>query len=662
MIPRPGFAIRRVLGFWPRAHDGGCIIGLRQRSLSANHDGALGLRARPSPSAHCFAIIPRPLNHLRRALARTGTTMKTSHSRWLIVTAALLLCLRPHVAAQRTIDEFFRQFSEEWVHASPNLAVSTRYFTGDEQDRLDRQLTSFTREFRAQRVELAKKGLAELKRFDQRQMTESQRISAKVLAWQLQNGIDNEEYRDFRFPLEQVNGTNVTLVNALTVQQPIRNFRDAENYVARLGQVGERMRESIADAERLAANRLLPPRFIVSSTIRQMEQFVSTPAAQNPYVTALSAKAVAANLAEEELKKVRAEAIRVIESDVYPAWRSAIAFLNTLLPRTTDDPGLSRVKGGDRAYRHFLRTMTTTDLSPDQVHQIGLREVNRIQEEMEKVFSKLGRTSGTLNERLAHVKKEGAYPNTADGRKKIMDDIAGFIRDAQQRATELFVRVPKESVVAEPYPAFQEASASGSYFPPPSDGSRPGIFRIPLRDEYFRRDRLRTLIYHETIPGHHFQIALEVENSELPRFRQSRVFGIISALNEGWGLYAERLAVEAGWYGDDLVGRLGQLDAELFRAKRLVVDTGLHTKRWTRQQAIDYGIEAAEVDRYVVNPGQACAYMIGQLKILELRDKARKALGHRYTDRAFHDVVLSTGTVPLVVLEEQVDRYIKAAN
>ncbi len=171
---------------------------------------------------------------------------------------------------------------------------------------------------------------------------------------------------------------------------------------------------------------------------------------------------------------------------------------------------------------------------------------------------------------------------------------------------------------------------------------------------------LRTLVNHETVPGHHFQGALEVENDAVPRFRQIRAFGLIPALGEGWALYAERLASENGWYDGDIEGRLGQLDAALFRARRLVVDTGLHVKGWTRQQAIDYGIEASEVERYVVNPGQACAYMIGQLKLVELREKMRAALGARFDPKVYHDLVLSTGTVPLTLLEQVVDRFIAA--
>jgi uncharacterized protein (DUF885 family) len=193
---------------------------------------------------------------------------------------------------------------------------------------------------------------------------------------------------------------------------------------------------------------------------------------------------------------------------------------------------------------------------------------------------------------------------------------------------------------------------------PARDGSRPGIFQIPLRPSYLTRFGTRTLVYHETVPGHHFQLALELENDANPRFRQIRAFGGISAVSEGWALYAERLAAENGWYDGDPEGLLGQMNDALFRARRLVVDTGLHAKGWTRQQAIDYGIEASEVERYVVLPGQATSYMVGQLKLVELRDKARAALGERFNAKAFHNAVLSMGTAPLTMIEEQTDRYI----
>ncbi len=242
-----------------------------------------------------------------------------------------------------------------------------------------------------------------------------------------------------------------------------------------------------------------------------------------------------------------------------------------------------------------------------------------------------------------------------------MADVEQILRDAERRAALQFDTRPKAPIVAQPYPRFREANAAASYSAPAPDGSRPGTFQIPLRPERMTKYTLRTLVYHETVPGHHFQIALEMENPALPRFRRLRAFGGISALSEGWGLYAERLAAESGWYENDLEGQLGQLDMELFRARRLVVDTGIHAKHWTRQQAIDYGIEASEVERYVVNPGQACSYMMGELKILELRDKAKKTLGDKFSIKDFHNAVLSAGTVPLDLLERRVDAYLREA-
>jgi len=241
-----------------------------------------------------------------------------------------------------------------------------------------------------------------------------------------------------------------------------------------------------------------------------------------------------------------------------------------------------------------------------------------------------------------------------------MRDINDIIVDARRRAALLFDKTPKASVIAQPYERFQESNAAARSIPPSPDGSRPGIFLFPRRLDRMTRFGLKSTSYHEAVPGHFFQGGLQRENKELPAFRQLRAFGGISAYGEGWGLYAEHLAAESGWYVGDPEGLLGELESELFRARRLVVDTGIHTKHWTREQAIDYGIEPSEVERYVVLPGQACSYMIGELKIVELREKARKALGDKFSIREFHNLVLETATVPLEVLEQQVNAYIRS--
>jgi uncharacterized protein (DUF885 family) len=315
---------------------------------------------------------------------------------------------------------------------------------------------------------------------------------------------------------------------------------------------------------------------------------------------------------------------------------------------------------GAAAYAEFLRAYTTTGMTADEIHELGRRQVDAIQNRMDQALRRLGRTEGSVKERMEKLQSDLAYanPTSEESRAQVMRDIEGVMRDAQARSKLLFDKTPSTPVIAQPYPAFQETNAQASYSSPAPDGSRPGIFQFPRRAQTMTKFGLHTMVYHETVPGHHFQIALQVENRSLPAFRQQLMFGGLSAATEGWGLYAEHLAAEAGWYENNLEGLLGQLYWEEFRARRLVVDTGLHAKRWTRQQAIDYGIEAAEVERYVVNPGQATAYMIGQLKILEMREKARAALGDKFSLRDFHSMVLGTGAVPLEMLEAATNAYI----
>lgn len=576
--------------------------------------------------------------------------------------AAALLLLVPLLPAQQpNIDDFFRNFTAEWVRSNPNLATSSRYFTGEEQDRLERQLTPETLAYRRSRIELARRGLTGLAKFDRSKLTEIQRVSAELMQWQLDVVLREEPYLDYSFPLQQMSGANVSLVEALTVRHPLATEKDAANYLAALGQVGTRMDEATAESRRLAAKNVIPPKFILEATIKQMSSFVDQPPAQNPFAAIFSQKLDAIkDLSPARRNELHAEAAKIVETQVYPAWKRGVAALESQLPHSTDDAGLWRLKGGSEAYAYFLNRYTTTHLTAGQIHDIGLREVARIEKEMDGILRRLGRTEGSVKDRVEKLKQDLGYPQTEEGRVQIMADVNQILRDAQKRSDSLFDKVPKSPVVAQPFPRFREANAAANYNGPAPDGSRPGTFQIPLRPERMTKFGLRTLVYHETVPGHHFQIALQVENKDLPRFRQIGAFGGISALVEGWGLYAERLAAESGWYDGDPEGLLGQLDASLFRARRLVVDTGLHAKHWTRQQGIDYGIEASEVERYAVFPGQACSYMIGQLKIVELREKARKALGDKFSLRAFHDVVLNTGTVPLDLLEQEVDAYIRA--
>ena len=560
------------------------------------------------------------------------------------------------------IDGFFEDFTAEWVRRNPNLAVRTQFFDGEEQERLSRELTPVTDAWSRDLIELARQGLEELATFDVDSMTASQRVSVSVMQWQLQSRIDSEPFLDYDFPLQQMNGVNVSLPNELAVAHPIRTEQDAVNYLARLEQVDARMSEAVEKNERLAALGRVPPRFILDATIAQMRQFVTPPAADNPLVAALATKVQdVPEISRERRESLQGEAMRIVETEVYPAWQQAVAVLESQSPRATDDAGLWRFEDGQDIYAQRLRNFTTTSLTAEDIHQIGLDEVARIEAEMDGLLQQLGYTDGPITERVAQLRADQSYPDSNEGRARIMADIDGILADALERTTALFDLRPDTPVIAQAYPEFRWANAAASYTAPPPDGSRPGIFQMPLRPSRLTTFSLRSLVYHETVPGHHCQIALTVENSNLPAFRQIRALGGISASSEGWALYAERLAAEAGWYEDDPAGRIGQLDSALFRARRLVVDTGLHAMGWTRQQAIDFGIEASEVERYVVYPGQACSYMIGQLKLVELRERAREALGDAFSNRQFHNVVLGAGVVPLTVLEQEVDAYITAA-
>jgi uncharacterized protein (DUF885 family) len=570
--------------------------------------------------------------------------------------------LSPQPAALRdaaSVADFFAAFTDEWMRRQPSASTGSRYFEGALQDQMDRQLTPETREFDRETAALARSGLARLAAYDRAAMTATERVSADLMQWQLQGIVDGERYSDTQYPLQQFGGANVGLPNLMTVIHPLRNARDADNYLARLRLFEQRMGEAAQEARNQADKGILPPRFILQATIAQMRQFISPAPAANPLVTTLATKLGDVDeVAPAQRQALVDEATAIVGNSVYPAWRAAIAVLEAQLPRSTEDAGLWRFPNGREIYAHRLRQSTSTDLDAEQIHAIGLSEVARIEAEMDAILRSIGRSNGSVKARIDQLKADLAYPETDAGRARIMADIETMIRDAERRADALFDIRPKSQVIARPYPEYRWASAAASYTAPPLDGSRPGVYQMPLRKDRLTNFGLRTLVYHETVPGHHFQVALSVENKAVPKFRQVRALGGISAFSEGWALYAERLAREENWYEGDPEGLLGQLDAELFRARRLVVDTGLHAKGWTRQQAIDYGIPPSEVDRYVVMPGQATSYKIGQLEMIRLRDKARDALGNRFNPREFHNRVLLTGTVPLKLLEQEVDAWI----
>ena len=579
----------------------------------------------------------------------------------LLLVAQLCIFGLPLAAATANFDRFVDTFAAEWMRADPQAASALQYFSGAEQDALDRRLTPITKEARAARVAAAQRGLAELKRWDRASLDSTRRISAATLEWQLDDIVRGEPFAEYAFVFQQYSGLQVQLVNFLTQTHPLRGRRDAENYLARLELVAGQMDEGIAQASERAARGILPPRFILSATIQQFDRFLAAAPRQNVFVTSLDERAAKVkDLSVGDRAKLLGAAENTVTLSIIPAFRRAQALLQKQLPWSSDDAGLWRLPDGDKAYAQALRRYTTTDYTAAQVHELGLKEVARIEKQMDELFRQLGYNDGSVKERMEKLEADSQPRTEPDPRPALLAKYEEILRDAEKRAALIFDLRPKAPVVVKREPAFTEQNAAAHYTFPAPDGSRPGIFWAPLPGPAFKVSEMRTLVYHEAVPGHHFQIALQSEMASLPRFRRDRVFGSVPALGEGWALYAEQLAAESGWYEGDLKGRLGQLNAELFRARRLVVDTGLHAMHWTRQQAIDYGIPVSEVERYVVSPGQACSYKIGQLRILELRAKAQRTLGENFSLKEFHNVVLRTGMVPLGVLEQALDDYLRS--
>ncbi len=587
-------------------------------------------------------------------LAIAGATLPA-----LAAPAAVAASSSPAVKPNAAFDKWADQFAQDWVRGNPQFATATQYFSGAEQDALDRQLTPQTPAQRKKMIAKAKEGIARLDKWLAGPLDETQRISAAVMRWSLSNTVANEPFEDHGFVFQQFSGAQVSLVNFMTQTHPMRRASDVDSYLARLEQVGTRMDEALARARAATARKMIPPRFILERAQYQVDTFLKPAAAQNVLVTSLEQRTAALqDLAPEARSAAIARATRIVEDKIRPAYSRVQAFMAELHPKTNDAAGISRLPDGLAAYNRALANYTSTNLTAEQIHAIGLREVARIEGEMDKHLRALGFNEGSIEARMKALDATFQPKGEGDPRPAILAQYAEMVKDAERRSASLYNLKPRAPVEVLREPPLTEASAAAHYSLPAPDGSRPGVFWVPLRGPTFDMIRMRSLSYHEAVPGHHFQLAIQQELKGIPKFRSQRIFSGGSAHSEGWALYTERLAVEQGWYEGDVPGLLGALGSELFRARRLVVDTGLHTKGWTRQQAVDYGINVQEVDRYVAWPGQATAYMIGMLRIVELREKAKAELGEKFSLPGFHDMVLSSGSVPLDVLGQLVDQWI----
>ena len=550
---------------------------------------------------------------------------------------------------------------------SPELLTSIGAIDGTPLDFHSGKLGSYTRAQQELSIAKLREARAGLDAYcdEPGALDRQERLTCEITAWFLDDQLAGADRAENGYPISQLSGPQVDLPSFLTDQHKMTSPKLARRYVQRVGELARVLDETGVRVDEAAANGVVAPDFVLEKTIQGMRSFIEPAPADNPLVTTLPDRLVGIDgLPEAERAEIVSETERVVAEQVYPAYERLIAQQERLLEAATHEAGIWRIPDGEAIYAEALRSNTTTDMTPDEVHRLGLSEVARIEGGMAAILAAEGLTAGSVSERVQALMTDPdrQFPNTDEGRAEMIAYLDELNDKVMEKAPGYFETIPPQPVEIVRVPAFSEASAPGGYYQQAAlDGSRPGRFYINLANTADNpRWTLPTLLYHEAAPGHHFQISRAQLIKDVPLLRQ---FSPFSAYNEGWALYAERLAAEdMGMYEDDPLGDLGRLQAEMFRAVRLVVDTGMHAKRWSREEAIDYMAEKTgmtrdevtrEIERYVVWPGQATAYKSGQLAILGIRAEAEEALGADFDLRAFNEALLADGSMPLGILEEK---------
>ena len=512
----------------------------------------------------------------------------------------------------------------------------------------------------------------ELSAIDRRALTGMDAVNYDVVAYV--QDVQAEADKQFHYGgsgsgapyiVSQLSGAYQQVPDFLDTQHSIETKADAEAYLARVAAFAKAMDQETEQVRHDAGLGVIPPDFVIDTTLKQMKSFADTGADKATLVSSIATRAKAKGIDGDWA----ARATKLYDGEVLPALHRQMAELTSLRARATHEAGVAHLPQGEAYYRTSLKNWTTSDLSPAEVHRQGLEQVKLLNARLDEAFKAQGMTKGAPWERLRAIFKDPKflYPDTDAGKAKLIGDLNLKVQAVQAKLPAWFGTLPKAKVEIRRVPPAIEAGASSNYQAGTLDGSRPGAYYIVLRDTAEDPSWLMpTLTYHESIPGHHLQGSIQRE-TDLPLIRKQIWF---SAYGEGWALYAEQLAEEMGMYATDPWGRIGYLHDALLRAARMVIDTGLHSQGWTREQAIKYFVEnqgdpdsaaISEVERYCVWPGQACSYMVGKLDLLRLRAKAKAALGARFDIRKFHDVVLLSGPMPLKVLDKRVDDYIAGA-
>ncbi|HET9753487.1 MAG TPA: DUF885 family protein [Myxococcales bacterium] len=563
-------------------------------------------------------------------------------------------------AAPPGVDARRRQLSalldEQWEYT---MRTSPEYASILGDKRYNDQLTDFSEKAVFADIEAQRQFLARFKAIDPTGFPEQEALSRSLMVRQLEEGLAGVKFKDWEMPVSQFSGIHINAPQLVSVLS-FETVKDYDDYVTRLrklpvafAQITELMRKGMAD-------KLMPPRILLEQVARQSAKIAEATPEENPFFE--PAKKIPASFPDADRARIRAQMLAAIRDGVKPAYQRFTAFVrDEYAPRGRAEPGVWALPDGAARYAYDVEQATTTRMSPEEIHQLGLREVARDRARMLEIARKLGFADCKSLE--ASIRKNPAlHPKS---RQEMLDLYRRHIDQMWARLPQFFGRLPKARVEVMPVEAYREKEASGAqYVDGTPDGKRPGHVMVNTGD-YEKRTTLdvETTAYHEGVPGHHLQISIAQELPTLPKFRQHAFY---IAFIEGWALYSERLGEEAGFYQDPY-SMYGHLQDDLLRAIRLVADTGFHSMRWSRQQVVDYfhqnsGIDEVEVqsetDRYMAWPAQALGYKVGQLRIVDLRERAKKALGPKFDIRAFHDEVLSGGAMPLDVLDQRIDSWI----
>ena len=567
-----------------------------------------------------------------------------------------------------SISIFFERAFIQFLLEDPEAVSSLGIFEQLGYKGFDGMLTDVSPAHEQKLAKMARDDLETLRKYDRASLSPANQLSYDILEWFLQDLVEGQRWLFHDYPVNQLFGVQSSTPDFMVQIHPIADRRDVHNYTARLTAFGRKFDQLLEGLRLRESKGIVPPKFVIERVLAEMRAFIAVPARQNILYTNLRTKlARLAAVPVSERPKLLADAQSAIEHSVYPAYGRLIDYFERLQPQVTSDYGVWKLPDGDSYYDHLIRSHTTTALDAEQVHNIGLAEVARIEKELDGILRSQGLPEGSIAERIARLNANPRlqYSNDDAGRAGCIADYQRYIDEIVRGLGADFAAPPGLDIKVERVPQFKEKTAPGAYADTGSlDGARPGVFYVNLRDmRDIHKYQMRTLAYHEAVPGHQLQGVIAQRLAGVPTFRKILPF---TAYDEGWALYAERLGWEMGFENDPL-DNLGRLQAEMFRAVRLVVDTGIHRKHWTREQAIDYMLEktgmarsevVSEIERYFVIPGQALAYKIGMLRILELRTRSQAQLGAAFDIRQFHGIVLGSGAMPLGILEKQVEASI----